>query len=405
MSNFWVCSLCVLTLLPLSSCYSNASDEETRGTIPKYETQMQFEGGLVYLPVSVNNAVPRPFILDTGLNSMILSQTSAQEVGAISNGTTIELQGVNDFITPVEVVRNLLVEVGGLQWALGGAMVAPVPLSQPIEETTGQAFYGMIGAPLFEQYVVTMDFQTQQIQLSPTKFFKYTGTGERLKLSFKGRKPHIKATLQLRSASRPVEGEFLLDLGSNQSLDLRGVKEPSITQDLPQRITAGLGGKSLSPVGRIHSIALGQYQISNPITSFETSKKPSKTKLSGRIGTQILSQFRVIFNYAKKEVIFEPVAPKATLILADMSGLRLILENATSDSTVTVTHVYPQTPAQEAGIQPGDRLLAIHDQPVNILTLHDIRERLIGDPGAIRNLQIQRGEEVFQVQVRLRHLI
>ena len=139
----------------------------------------------------------------------------------------------------------------------------------------------MLGAPLFEQYAVTLDFQTQQIHLTPSHSFQYNGNGEVLKLTFAGRKPQINATLQMTADSQPIEGQFLLDLGSNQSLDLRGQIDSSITQDLPLRITTGLGGQSQHPVGRIHSIALGEYQVSHPITSFEPSPPQPKGRISG----------------------------------------------------------------------------------------------------------------------------
>ena len=208
--------------------------------------------------------------------------------------------------------------------------------------------------------------------------------------------------MQSTPEAKPTKGHFLLDLGSNQSLDLRGNIE--VPNGLPLRHASGLGGEVQIPVGRIHQLKLGTYELLEPITAFEATDRHNSNRLSGRIGNQILSRFKVIFNYAKKQVILEPIQETASLIEADMSGLRLALNDSPSREVV-VNHVYPNSPAQSAGIRAGDRLLAIDGQSVDTFSLSDIRQQFLGPPQTIREVLLERAETALSVRLQLRRLI
>ena len=66
MMNFQICGLCLMTLFLLPSCLGNQQNREDGSSIPQYETQIQFEGGLVQVPVSINGGNSTPFYFGYG---------------------------------------------------------------------------------------------------------------------------------------------------------------------------------------------------------------------------------------------------------------------------------------------------------------------------------------------------
>ncbi|MBX6363387.1 MAG: S41 family peptidase, partial [Gemmatimonadetes bacterium] len=76
------------------------------------------------------------------------------------------------------------------------------------------------------------------------------------------------------------------------------------------------------------------------------------------------------------------------------------------DGALTLTSVGPDGPAARAGIQPGDRLVAVDDVPVAGLSPSAALVRLAGEPGSRLRLTLERGPRLepqsFQVALKRR---
>ena len=355
--------------------------------------------------MSLNGAEPELFILDTGLIGMMISEDYARVSYARQSGETQTIRGSGGSkLHTLKVAKNLLIDIEGLQWPIKSAKIAGADVTQPITETLGHSFDGMLGSFLFEKYVVKVDFQMPQLTLYPAQNFEYTGDGIVLPMTIQNRKPYVDISIQASAKSLPKKGRFLIDLGSNRSIDIRGGLD--IPSGLPKRHVLGFGGKSLSPMGRVHQLLLGSHTIANPIATFERSEvSPNQhsAPLSGRIGNLLLKRFKVIFDFPKERLILEPLA-LPTPTQADMSGLRL-KQLVDGEKQVIVDYVYPDGPAKSAGILPGDRLLKIDGQSVSTMNLWEIRQRLIDQPLTIRQLLILRAQNQRAFSLELRPLI
>ncbi|NNG15141.1 MAG: PDZ domain-containing protein [Gemmatimonadales bacterium] len=87
----------------------------------------------------------------------------------------------------------------------------------------------------------------------------------------------------------------------------------------------------------------------------------------------------------------------------ELAATGIILE--TIDDTPTVHAVYPRSPADKAGISPGDRLVAIDDSSVSGVTTSVIRTWLLGTVGKQVTLSLERGSvlEPDTLRVRLKY--
>ncbi|NJN23272.1 MAG: PDZ domain-containing protein [Acaryochloridaceae cyanobacterium RL_2_7] len=397
-----------LNCLVLTGCQTRNDFQSLSSPTVSYTSQMEFEAGLVQVSLSLNHAKAQPFILDSGLSELLISPQQVQHSGAIESGKTVNLTGIGNQVTSVETVNNLVIGLGGVQWATGTALVLPSDLSQQVEQNTGLIFNGILGAQLFENYVVVIDFVDQQIILHPNRDYRYDGEGDILPLSFKNRKPFIQASVSLTQGMPAQTGKFLIDLGSTKALDIKQwgkVNSDLNIGTLPKRYASGLGGETQYPTGRVHELKIGSQTIPAPITTFEDdAQTPLSTELTGRIGTQILSHYRLIFNYAQKQLILERPTQTFPRLETDMSGLRLQWDQR-ADVPIRVAHIYPNSPAAQVDIQIGDRILEIDNASITTQTLEEVKQRLIGPPESIRKLLIQRNGHNLLRSIQLKRLI
>lgn len=70
----------------------------------------------------------------------------------------------------------------------------------------------------------------------------------------------------------------------------------------------------------------------------------------------------------------------------------LVLEDV--DSAATILAVMPRSPAAKAGLQPGDRLVAVNDTSVAGIPVSALELRLAGDKGSKVRLRLERGSRL-----------
>jgi carboxyl-terminal processing protease len=84
-------------------------------------------------------------------------------------------------------------------------------------------------------------------------------------------------------------------------------------------------------------------------------------------------------------------------ITGSFGGLGLQVELA--DKLVRVTAAIPNTPAARAGLQAGDLIIRLDDQPVDGMTLADAVAKMRGEPGTPIELTIRRAQEEISVSL------
>jgi carboxyl-terminal processing protease len=106
------------------------------------------------------------------------------------------------------------------------------------------------------------------------------------------------------------------------------------------------------------------------------------------------------------------IAPLVALALAMACGgtdkwtgsVDTVFRYRPSDRTCVVHEVRQGSLSERAGLQPGDRLLAVDDTDVTDLPFEQVRESLRGPVGTRVRLSIQRGGELLEVELERRPL-
>ena len=76
----------------------------------------------------------------------------------------------------------------------------------------------------------------------------------------------------------------------------------------------------------------------------------------------------------------------------------LLHDTPRGEAGLFIVRVYPRTPAAEAGLQPGDLLLTINDEPVGTAREATLQLRDT-DPGSELRIRFKRNGAVRQVKV------
>lgn len=373
---------------------------------------MPFEvyGGHLFIQGKLNGVTPGRFLLDNGAADVFISEVKARSL-RLTAQSRVTIPGGDKGIATV-YVPDVMVQVGALTLKDHRSVVIPVAEMKGLSQYFGRTLDGIIGYEFFQQLVVEVDYAKQVLRLHRPKNYKYQGIGQRLPLQIENRRPYVEAMVQ-PYGYRTIVASLMVDLGSNGALSLtascgRDQALRAAAPKLLQRQATTIHGAQQIYLGRVQSLNLAQFHLETPLTHFETHFETHSgaacDHISGKIGTQVLRQFHVIFNYPQQQLILEPQTnPNRTDPYEyDLSGLRLQAEGD-DFKTYRVGAVFPGTSAAKAGLQTGDILSQINRTSAQQMSLSQIRY-LLSQPRTV-SIQVKRGVQLLSFRLKLQPLL
>jgi hypothetical protein len=241
----------------------------------------------------------------------------------------------------------------------------------------------LIGADIFNNFIVEIDYEKKKITFHKVESYKYkkkTRAKETLPLIIHNSKPYIEADVYLENEVTPKKVKLLLDLGSSDALwlfpgSLEGYELPEKTYDT--FLGVGLNGEIFGKKGRISKIAIGKYELKNPIVSFPDSssiRNSADQELQGRngsIGAEILSRFNIIIDYKNQLLTLEPNNKFRHSFNHNMSGVEIHTPYV-GLPVFEISYVREGSPGYQAGLKKGDQILSINYKNAVDYTLNDI---------------------------------
>jgi hypothetical protein len=373
-----------------------------------YRLPFELYGGRIYLRVRVNNSEPRPFLLDSGAQIAHIRSEIVQDLG-LKLGGSLGVTGTGTGRIKANYVDGLNYNVSGAQFTNKRSISLPTEdFFQPLENSFGRQFDGVLGYDFFSHFVVEIDYAGQAINLYEPASYHYTGTGDVIPIRINDKKPYITATVTpIQGAS--FQANLHIDTGSGGGLGFNGnfVAENNLIESAGTTIASfniGAGGETAARIGRVKSLQFGRLNVANPTVSFALVQgKGVRSDSAGRIGGSLWRRFKVVLDYSRKQMILEPNSNFNVPYNADMSGISLVARNL-DNKTFVVYKVLADSPATEAGMSEGDIIISIGDKPIQEFTLEQIRE-MFRQEGREHLLRVKRGNETLQMRVKLRKLI
>jgi hypothetical protein len=361
--------------------------------------------GLVFVQAKVNNH-PGWFILDNASQGFLVDREYARQISLQTSGTAISRNDVSDAVQ-VGIIRDVLISLPGMDLTHRNLVVIDL---KSLEPSVGHTIDGIIGSRLFDDFVVDVDYERRLLSIYlPDKYqpsAKETSVPVRLdEHGFQ----FIDATIALPGVE-PIAANFLIDGGANSYADL--YKPFSDAHHLPPTGMkllddpgSGAGGTTQSRDGRADRITVGLFSIENPPITFAqgTEGLMAAKDHAGLIGAEFLERFTVVFDNRSKRLWLTPNRSYADPAKYDESGLRIRAEGVAFHKFV-VKRIVPQSPAAEAGIEPGDIIESVGNHPAEEITLTELRDILCQSKETLA-LNIMRGNKKLQTALRLRPLI
>ncbi len=396
-------------LLPCACILQAQVVSYLRNTVP---VVMPFDYQQHFIVVQVRvGGLPLKFIVDTGAEHTLLLKKEISDVLGMSYSRRLRLLGA-DLDTEIYaqlVLRNSL-QLGDNCLVTTDLVVLEEDF-RDIDQLIGSEIHGVLGASVLRHFVVKIDYQRQELTLIPPRQFTAPPSRfERLPIRVQRGKPYLTSVL-ISSDLDSVQVKLLIDSGAALSGLIYATVKNRI--EIPQsyvtgRLGAGLGGHLTGYIGKVHSLAFGPFVFRELITSFQDIRGKDTLLFDqgrdGIAGNVLLSRFTVYIDYERELLYLKPNRSYKKKIRYDRSGLVLVSTGSEFDQ-IMVLDIISGSPAEEAGIRPGDRILSFQGWKVRWPGFNRINRKLSGKEGKKIRMQISREGKKQRVSFRLRNLI
>jgi hypothetical protein len=347
--------------------------------VDRVQSPFELLANAIYFPVLVNDKGPYLFALDTGSFNSVVAAEVSHELG-IKTGTAYRGVGAGSDSSPAATIESLEFTLAkGVTRSTRQAGVVAMAGLWPL---IGKRFYGDVGHDILRSFVVKIDYQKQLLTLHDPASYQYTGSGTTLPTHlFADYDPQIDGEL-VENGERSIPVRFTVDTGAGGTIvssqlvakhDLvHAVARTFQTQDV------GIGGaKPVELAARLSALRIGPYRIDYPLVALsrDASGSLSSEAISVNLGGNILRRFTIIIDYSHKSLTLEPNDRFADPYDYDASGL-LLSATGPRFRTFFVDSVLAGTPAHEAGLQKGDRIVAIDGTNVDAFALWQLEDEL-----------------------------
>ncbi|MEL6925347.1 MAG: aspartyl protease family protein [Bacteroidota bacterium] len=403
--------ICCCLLLSASLAFAQFRMENARRH--SVEIPFEFESNFIVLEIVFNRVFPLKFILDTGAEHTILTKRSYADILDLPYRKRFSIMGADmQTVIFANLISGVHMDLGGVQ-SLNHSMLVLEDDYFNFEKLIGTEVHGIIGADLLRHFVMKIDYRRKVITFTNPKHFKKPGRKFReFPIELNRNKPYVINPITLENGA-VVKAKLLIDTGASLALLINTNTHPDLV--LPENVIVGnigtgLGGFLEGFMGRVKSFELAGFEMENVIVNFQdVSNSIADTTISnsrnGILGNTILSRFTLITDYHSRRIFVRPVRRlNRRKFYYDRSGMAIVASGRNLDSYV-VNSIMSGSPAEEAGLLPGDLIRSINGIPTSLMSLQSILGQMQRRAGRRVRVTIIRDGKKIKKEFRLRELI
>ena len=334
----------------------------------------------LYVPVATPDGRERSFILDTGASPTVIDAGVARDLKlAVSGGVAV--RGAGSGSTMVGESGSLDLRVGAVP--LRPATVSVAPLDSLLGPHIGRRIDGIIGSQFFAEHVVEVDFDAGVLRVHPAAGYRYAGSGTVVPVELRAGVPIATGTVGL-PGGQTVAARMLVDLGAkaNALFTEPFIAAQGLDTIIPggaiATLGAGVGGETRYRFVRLPALGVGRDAATRQdsvIAGLSIAGTLRGSAYDVLLGTGFLERYRLIIDHARRRHIYEPRRTRHRPDAFDMSGMYLVAADVPG-RRLRVLRVESGSPAEEAGLRPGDELVQIDGRGAESLTLSEARALL-----------------------------
>jgi hypothetical protein len=359
------------------------ADGKKRVDIP-----IQIQNNLIVVPVVLNDILPLKFIVDTGVRTAILTQKTFSDILKLPYNRKYSISGPGgEKLIDAYVANNVSIALPGVT-GKGHALLVLDQDYLELRNYLGTDVHGILGYELFNRFIVKIDYKRKVMTLTMPEKIRIGKKYQELPMLIEDTKPFILTSVTL-SPGNSMTAKLLIDTGASHGLMLEPSSDERIvvpSNTVSSVIGRGLGGEITGKIGRIESLKLGDYTMNNILANFPDPNsymdtlKRTLTFRHGTIGGEVLSRFKIIFNYPQGKFYIKKTGEFKKAFYLNLSGIDLKAKGARLD-VFEVSGVRQSSPADKTGIQPGDLIISVNGIATKDLHLNQINALLNSKPG------------------------
>ncbi len=366
---------------------------------------------LIIIPVFINDSDTLRFILDTGVQSVLLTELGVGNSLNLNYIRKIRVQGLG-LGTDVEAFQSYgnRFEFSGIE----GKNIDMLILKEDIfflSSKLGLQVHGLIGYDIFKDFIVEIDYDRTLLTLhNPLRVNRKKLKGIILPLTIENTKPYLNASI-VQDDSTKIDIKLIVDTGASHSVSLDRTDSSKIKlphQTIESYLGKGISGDIKGKIGRILSLQLANFQLLDIPASFPdsiyTRNVSGLGRRNGNLGADILRRFHVIFDYPNKALMLRPSQKFKEPFNYNMSGIDLGTPMPGFPLYV-ISGVTIASPAYEAGLQTNDQIIAIDGNNVARYTLNEILELFQSKPNKKIRLTVLRDTQTVKTTIILKRPI
>ncbi|HEY1975845.1 MAG TPA: aspartyl protease family protein [Candidatus Baltobacteraceae bacterium] len=305
----------------------------------------------ILLPLRIDGR-PVQMLFDTGGQNS-LNPAAATRLGIGASGA-ISVGGSGGSSARARIARVKSMAVGDASLDDQRFIIFPLPY-QIAHPAYGVRVDGVVGSEILENFRVTIDYAARSFVLSSLTA-PSTARGVTVPFWSDGSHAYVQASVDGAS------GLFGIDTGDPGGVTVFGpfANRHGLYRSKGVRYFGlGIGGADAEDEYRGKTMRLGGVTLLQPIVkvSRSTSGDFSARSVAGNLGADVLSRFTLTFDYGRRTVTFAPNADVRRPFRQDMTGLTVVQRRGGSLYVVAVAE---GTPAAEAGVRPGDAIVAVN---------------------------------------------
>jgi len=341
--------------LTLAGCLSSHDLKPGRTKIGSKQVVVpaQIMGNQFVIETKWDRHGPWHFLVDTGSSVTLVSDEFARRYAtedAALGTPSVHVKSSDGKATLLPAVTLGRIELDNARFENVQALIFDF---REISAHLGVKIDGVLGFPLFQETVFTLDYPKSRLVLSrPVPLDEPTSTpGTTIKFTNSQRTPFIPVRLGAENFIA------LIDSGNDGPLLLNLIGlHPRFTFGPRPGVTVGtLTGNRTQEIGRLEQpLDIGPYRFEKPIVDL--------TDQISAIGGEILTNFAVTFDQSRNQVTFYrdsalPIPPQ-TRHAAGLSFTKM-------PTYWRVAGVIPGSPADTMGVQTGDLVIRINGETVS----------------------------------------
>ncbi len=314
--------------------------------------------GAIYLPVTVAGA-RRWWLLDSGASASIVDADFARSLGAGTRGKVGGFGFGKLFTLGFVRLPPLVLPTHDGPLQLGAQIVMS---SRGLSAASYEPqIAGILGFDFLSRFIVRIDYAASELTLFDVNYHFVTPPPWQ-DAPHKYRMP----TLVAQVDNLPP-GRFSIDTGAQFSSFFYPYAAANhlLRRWGVEHVSAGMNGVQLDRLCRFEHLRLGRFTLRNPLFNVPAAAglgTAAVGELAGNLGASALRNFVLWLDCSRQRIALERGTLFNRSLALDGSGM---LVGMAEDGRAMVSFVAAGTPAEQAGLHPGDIFEAVDGRPAS----------------------------------------